>query len=119
MNLVDCTLAAGHADLGDGARVALPAELVQRVNGAATLKFGVRPENLTLTRQAADDVELGAEVALLEPLGAETLATLRVGATEMVARCPAAFREPPGTRIAVHLNPKHMHLFDAATGNAL
>jgi hypothetical protein len=37
----------------------------------------------------------------------------------MVARCPAAFREPPGTRIAVHLNPKHMHLFDAATGNAL
>jgi multiple sugar transport system ATP-binding protein len=60
-----------------------------------------------------------AEVSLLEPLGAETLATLKVGAAEMVARCPASFREPPGTRLSVHLNPRHMHLFDAASGNAI
>ena len=58
-------------------------------------------------------------MALLEPLGAETLATLKVGNTEMIARCPASFREPPGTRLSVHVNPRHMRLFDAASGSAI
>ena len=60
-----------------------------------------------------------AEVSLLEPLGAETLATLKVGAAEMIARCPASFREAPGTRLSVHLSPRHMRLFDAASGAAI
>jgi multiple sugar transport system ATP-binding protein len=37
----------------------------------------------------------------------------------MVARCGADFRERPGTRLAVHMNPRHLHLFDAASGVAL
>jgi multiple sugar transport system ATP-binding protein len=45
--------------------------------------------------------------------------TLRIGDAEMVARCPAAFREPPGTAIAVHVNPSHLQLFDARSGAAL
>jgi multiple sugar transport system ATP-binding protein len=123
MNLVDCTLAGSVADVG-GATIAVPAELASRAKalnggGAATIKFGVRPENITLARQHADDVEVPAEVSLLEPLGAETLATLKIGRSEMVARCHASFREPPGTRVAVHMNPRHMHLFDAASGNAI
>ena len=119
MNLVDCRLVGDTADLGAGTQIVVPAGLAQRARNAAQLKFGVRPENLTLARQHADDVAVAAEVALLEPLGAETLATLKIGATEMVARCPASFREAPGTRLAVHLNPRHMHLFDAASGSAI
>jgi multiple sugar transport system ATP-binding protein len=120
MNLVDCTLADGRADLGAGAQIVVPAELAQRAaNSAAGLKFGIRPENLTLAAQSADDVALQAEVALLEPLGAETLATLKIGASEMVARCPAAFKDAPGSRLPVHLNPRHIRLFDAATGAAI
>ena len=100
MNLADCTLAGGRADLGAGTQIAVPADLAARANGAAKLKFGVRPENLTLARAGrATIIVLPAEVALLEPLGAETLVTLKVGATEMVARCPASFRDPPGTRL--------------------
>jgi multiple sugar transport system ATP-binding protein len=122
MNLVDCTLSAGRADVG-GAQIVVPPSLAARASaldgGAARLKFGVRPENITLARQHADDVEVPAEVSLLEPLGAETLATLKIGGSEMVARCHASFREPPGTRLAVHMNPRHMHLFDAASGNAI
>jgi multiple sugar transport system ATP-binding protein len=119
MNLVDCTLAGGRADLGNGAQIVVPPALAARANGAAQVKFGIRPENLTLSSQASDDITLPAEVALLEPLGAETLATLKVGAAEMIARCPASFREPPGTRLSLHLNPRHMRLFDAATGAAI
>jgi len=119
MNLVDCTLAGGRADLGAGTQIVVPPELAARANGAAKLKFGIRPENITLARQSESDLEVPAEVSLLEPLGAETLATLKIGAAEMVARCPASFREAPGTRLAVHLNPRHMHLFDVASGSAI
>jgi multiple sugar transport system ATP-binding protein len=119
MNLVDCTLAGGRADLGGGAQIVVPQALAQRANGAASLKFGVRPENITLSRQHGDDIEVPAEVSLLEPLGAETLATLKIGGAEMIARCHAGFREAPGTRLPVHMNPRHMHLFDSATGRAL
>ena len=119
MNLVDCTLAGGRADVGGGTQITVPAALAGRANATAKLKFGVRPENLTLATTAADDVSVQAEVSLLEPLGAETLVTLKVGAAEMVARCPASFREAPGTRLPLHLNPRHMRLFDAASGAAI
>jgi multiple sugar transport system ATP-binding protein len=119
MNLVDCTLSGVRADLGAGTQIVVPQALASRANGTTKLKFGVRPENLTLAAHDSDDITLPAEVALLEPLGAETLATLKVGASEMIARCPASFREAPGTRLSVHLNPRHMRLFDAASGVAL
>jgi multiple sugar transport system ATP-binding protein len=119
MNLADCTLKAGSADLG-GVQVRLPSELAGRVNGSASAcKFGVRPENLRLVPEGPDDIVMPAEVSLLEPLGAETLVTLKIGATEMVARCSAGFRERPGSRLNVHLNPRHVHLFDAGSGAAL
>jgi multiple sugar transport system ATP-binding protein len=119
MNLADCTLSNGAADLG-GARFALPSALREKVNGhAAALKFGVRPENLRLVRQGPGDLEVPAEVSLLEPLGAETLVTLRIGAAEMVARWPATFAERPGAAVPVFVDPAHLHLFDARSGQAL
>jgi multiple sugar transport system ATP-binding protein len=119
MNLVDCTLQGGHADLGGGTQIVVPTELASRAGAAAKLKFGIRPENVTLAATTSEDIAVPAEVSLLEPLGAETLATLKVGASEMIARCPASFREAPGTRLSVHLNPHHMRLFDAASGAAI
>jgi multiple sugar transport system ATP-binding protein len=119
MNLVPCTLVAGHADLGAGVRLPLPRPLAEPAAAVPGLRLGVRPENLTLSATGADDIALPAEVSLLEPLGAETLATLKIGAVEMVARCPASFREPAGARVTVHVAPGHVHLFDADSGQAL
>jgi multiple sugar transport system ATP-binding protein len=110
MNLVNCSVHDGAADLG-GVRLPLPASLVAQV--------GVRPENIALAAQSADDVAVPTTVSLLEPLGAETLVTLQVGSAEMVARCPASFRHAPGTPITVHIAPRHMHLFDASSGATL
>ena len=118
MNLVPCSLAQGVADLG-GAHFALPPALAQRSQGVASLKFGVRPENLSLAPTGPDSAELNAEVVLLEPLGAETLVLFRVGTAELVARCPASFRDAPGSRRTLHLQGQHMHLFDAGSGSAL
>ena len=121
MNLADCTLAGGGADRVDlgGAQIVVPAALAQRAAGVATLKFGVRPENLSLAATSADAQRVPAQVSLLEPLGAETLVTLRIGRAEMVARAPASFKDKPGTAIDVYLSQQHLHLFDAASGAAL
>jgi multiple sugar transport system ATP-binding protein len=123
MNLCDCTVAAGAADLG-GARIVLSADLASRAAGASGapgkgLKFGVRPENISLAPQGADDQAVPAEVQLLEPLGAETLVTLRIGQADLVARCPASFKQAPGSAVTVYLRPAHLHLFDTGSGNAL
>ena len=118
MNLVDCTVAQGAVDFG-GVRFALPADLASRAAGLAKLKFGVRPENLTLTATGDGSAALDAEVLMLEPLGAETLVTFRAGSAELVARCPAAFHDRPGSRRTLHLQPGHMHLFNADSGAAL
>jgi multiple sugar transport system ATP-binding protein len=115
MNLADCTVADGQADLG-GVRLPLPETL--RARGGA-LKLGIRPENITLAPQAADDIVVPSTVSLLEPLGAETLVTLRVGTSEMMARLSASFKQPPGAPLTVHINPRHLHLFDPASGQAL
>ncbi len=118
MNLADCTLAGGHADLGD-AQIVLPAALAQRAANAPALTFGIRPENIALAPTSADAQRVPAQVSLLEPLGAETLVTLRIGRADMVARAPASFKHKPGTMIDVYLSPQHLHLFDASTGAAL
>ncbi len=119
MNLVPATLAAPDTlDLG-GVRFGLPAALAARAAGVAALKFGVRPENLSLQRLSDDSAALDAEVQLLEPLGAETLVNFRVGGCELTARCPASFRDSAGCRRTLYLQPGQMHLFDAGTGLAL
>jgi multiple sugar transport system ATP-binding protein len=115
MNLFDANVAGGVADMGDGVRLALPEKLASR---SGALKVGVRPENVRLARQDGDIV-VPARVGLLEPLGAETLVTLKVGAASLVARFPAAFRDAAGTALPVHVSPAHLHLFDPASGAAL
>ena len=81
--------------------------------------FGVRPENIRLASAGPDDIVVPAEVSLLEPLGAETLVTFKIGAAEMVARCAASFKEKPGARLQVHMSPRDLHLFDTGSGQAL
>ena len=124
MNLVPARLQPGGIlDLG-GVALPLPPALASRAWAAAgQLTFGVRPENLTLQPPGAACVALPAELLLLEPLGAETLATFRLGAgpgaVELIARCPAAFRDAPGTAHLLHLQDQHLHLFETQNGLAL
>jgi multiple sugar transport system ATP-binding protein len=118
MNLVDCTVADGVADLG-GARVPLPPDLARHAASAPSLKFGVRPENVSLEAQDGEIAPVRGQVQLLEPLGAETLVTFQVGSAEIVARCPASFSDAPGTERNLFLHPRHLHLFDASGGRSL
>jgi multiple sugar transport system ATP-binding protein len=119
MNLVACTVSAGAADLG-GAVVALAPALAERAAQAQGHVFGIRPENVALSPHAtAGEVAVPATVVISEPLGAETLVTFQVGQSELVARCSASFKVPPGTAQTLYLDPAAMHLFDKDSGRAL
>jgi multiple sugar transport system ATP-binding protein len=118
MNLVPCTVQAGRADLGDGAIFDLPPSLAAKSVSLRDLRFGIRPEDIALA-PASGSVAVPAQVVLTEPLGAETLVTLKIGSSELVARCPANFSQKPGSAATVHLTLERMHLFDAGSGAAL
>jgi multiple sugar transport system ATP-binding protein len=117
MNLVPCTLGAGRITIGRASFEA-PTGLPFSIAGTTSLTFGIRPENISLSR-AEDAAALPSTVVLSEPLGAETLVTFDVGGLELVARCAASFKLAPGTAVTVYLSFPHMHLFDAQTGLTL
>jgi multiple sugar transport system ATP-binding protein len=76
--------------------------------------YGIRPEHLELAEDG-----LAAEVRVVEPTGAETLAYLRCGAADLVALFRDRHELAPGQR--VHLRPRadKAHLFDPASGGRL
>ena len=78
MNLLPATVADGCLALG-AARLALPAPLGAATH-AARVVFGIRPEDLAQSGPGRD--ALAAEVVAVEPLGAETIATLRIDGTD-------------------------------------
>ena len=114
MNLSPCSVEAGVASLG-ALRLPLPPALA---NAQGPQILGVRPENLLLASQHADDLALPATLLLLEPLGAETLITVQAGSAEWVARVSASFHRKPGDALTLHVSPSHLHLFDPASGQA-
>lgn len=74
---------------------------------------GLRPEDIT---PASD----GLPVVLLaeEYLGADRLATVRAGGSDIVLRLPATAPALP-RRLHLHWPPEALHLFDAAGGRRL
>ncbi|MBP7668415.1 MAG: sn-glycerol-3-phosphate ABC transporter ATP-binding protein UgpC [Burkholderiaceae bacterium] len=123
MNLMDVTRAPGTPAALDFGGLAwpVPAALqpaLAAVPAGARLRLGVRPEHLRLQRADADDLAWPGHLLLLEPLGAETLATVRVGQAEVIARVPASFEAAPGTPLQLHVQPGQLHLFDADSGQA-
>ena len=97
-------------ELPDGARVSAPA---LRAQDGQEVVCGARPEHLVL---APDGAGLPAEVAVVEPTGADTQVVTRVAGGQFLAvfRERHAFR--PGQKIRLAPDPQRTHFFDAATG---
>jgi multiple sugar transport system ATP-binding protein len=91
--------------------------------GPATVAavVGLRPEDLRWAREAPPEcrVRLRGEVELVEPLGSETLVTVLLGGQRLVARFPPRSGLRPGEQVELALDPAHMHLFDAKSGESL
>ncbi len=81
-------------------------------------KLGFRPEHAELVEPSASG-SLAGEIYVVEPLGNETLVTVDLGEALVNIRQPADFAMPVGMRCAVRPVARHLHLFDAETGDAL
>ena len=108
MNLLDGTVAGGRFQRAEGG---VPVE--DGAPGAAVLGF--RPEHAQITMRGAPD-SLAGEVYVVEPLGSETLVSVKVGADRVNVRVWADFQGQIGDECGVRPEPARVVLFDKESG---
>lgn len=123
MNFATAIVSAdgASAQLGDVA-IALPDSL-RNANAACrgkSVDLGIRPEDISVDRTATTvGTVVPATVVVTEPLGAETLVTLRIGGAEFVARARPDVSLRAGDSVQAQLASDKLHLFDAESGNSI
>jgi multiple sugar transport system ATP-binding protein len=80
---------------------------------------GFRPEHLTTAMGGPESASFEAAIEVVEYLGDEQLAHLRLGEHALVAKLPVEPRLAEGTRAWFTLPLAAVALFDAATGDAI
>ena len=132
MNFIPCTVlreqGAAWLALPEGPRLALPPRRPELepsthqalMHGGAVI-LGLRPEAIGLRPLAMspDGGGMTATVTMVEPLGAETLYTLDLSGTAVVARAPPTPVFRRDVRVSASLDMAQAHLFDPTTGEAL
>ena len=116
MNLIEGTVVACDAAalrvrlLDQEITLALEPGVQARLAGQDALVVGIRPRAFGLVSEPAEDT-LSGDVDLVEPMGAETLIHLRIGAQDV--RFVASHRTPaaPGQRLHVRPRAGQVHLF--------
>jgi multiple sugar transport system ATP-binding protein len=84
---------------------------VPRHAGAAVL--GVRPEDVAVQPPGAGAVD--ATIYAVELTGEAVLVTATVGESRLIAKADRAWRGAIGSSIGLRLDPRRLHLFDAAS----
>jgi multiple sugar transport system ATP-binding protein len=117
MNFLPGTLRRNGGDaeveLGDGTRVNAP-PLCGGSDGQKVV-FGTRPEHLVL----ANGSGIAAQVAVVEPTGADTFVSCRHQGAELSVVFRERHQFSPGSTIHLQPDLAHAHLFDADSGRAL
>jgi multiple sugar transport system ATP-binding protein len=107
MNLLEGRAIAGTLECGPFKLAAPPGKMLPE-----RVVVGVRPEDVRLV-DASEEGATKLEVAVAEPLGAETNFVLRAGNVELRARAPGFDPRAKGSSIHVSLARAPLHLFDA------
>ena len=116
MNFMAVNLSAESITLpGGGAIKRSSAPGYQHIGPA---ELGVRPERIRLAESEADAV-LRGKVAVLEPLGSDTLVSVRCEQHRVVARFPGDCTLRLDDSVALSFEPGSMILFDPQTGARL
>jgi ABC-type sugar transport system ATPase subunit len=109
MNLVDGRVTGDVITCGPF-RVPAPAA-VRAAKDVDKVVVGIRPENVHLAKEG-DEGAARFEVAVSEPLGAETHLVLRAGDVELRVRAPGFDPRPMGAVVYVKIDAACMHVFE-------
>ncbi|MBM3650153.1 MAG: sn-glycerol-3-phosphate ABC transporter ATP-binding protein UgpC [Alphaproteobacteria bacterium] len=82
------------------------------------LLLGVRPEHL-LWHQGEAAPLLAGRASVVEPLGSDTMVSLDVAGTPVIARLPPRLVRRAGEAVRLSADLSNLHLFDKATGRRL
>jgi len=125
MNFATVKVSEGNGALwasNEGMRIKVPAEIAPRLGRYAGKEcvLGVRPEDLRIAT-AADppDLNIDAEVEVIEQLGSEVLLDMAVGSGMMVAAVEPTVRAKVRDRFRLAVNPERLHFFDSASEAAI
>jgi ABC-type sugar transport system ATPase subunit len=106
--------------IGSPAMNLLPSEAFGVGVGGAGRLVGFRPEDVLLANgQRADCAECDATVEVVQYLGDEQLAYLKLRDSEIVAKLPIDADLPHGAQRKLAVPLRKIHLFDAETGVAV
>jgi len=113
------TAVAVRSASGGVEKLALHNGAAQRAAGRDVV-LGVRPEHLfryhpDLKAQKPGIVQLTAPVELVEPTGAETMAVMRLGDSEVVGRFDPDGAPRMGENVTLGIDMAHACLFEPAT----
>ncbi|KZL02146.1 sn-glycerol-3-phosphate import ATP-binding protein UgpC [Pseudovibrio sp. Ad5] len=113
MNMLNGIVKGETIALDNGTSVPVP---TTKLSENQQVAVGLRPDALLV--QEGEGLFSG-EVSVIEPLGTDTLAYVKVGEKEVIAK--ASGRTPPavGDTVNLHAAPEAIHLFDAHTGEAI
>jgi multiple sugar transport system ATP-binding protein len=79
---------------------------------------GIRPEHIAVSR-TPDAGTLPGTVVVLEPIGPQTLLTVRAGGAVLKVTAPVEFDAAPGADVWLRCDPARIRLIDARTGDAV
>ena len=105
--------------IGSPAMNVLPSGALGVGIGGSGRLVGFRPEDVQLGDGRADSTRYDATVEVVQYLGDEQLAYLKLGDAEIVAKLPLDARLEPGTRGTFSVQLRKLHLFDAESGASL
>jgi multiple sugar transport system ATP-binding protein len=112
-----------HPDVAPALTIPAPSlSVLERLPTSGAVVLGVRPEHLrtsAATGSPPDSNGFDATVELAEALGHEQLLHLRVEGVPLTVRGAPGVRPAVGSTVRVHVDPTHVHLFDAASGVSL
>ncbi len=111
MNFLPVTVGGGQIHLPGGASIAHAGT----ASGAGDL--GIRPENLSIV--GADRAQVAGEVTLIEPLGADTLITVKSGEHRLIVRVIGTSSLKLGDRVGLSWNSQDHNLFEGASGQRM
>ncbi len=124
MNFVPATIAGGGANLQAGA-FALPVPAALRAVTAGRdghkVIVGIRPEKVRgfTAEHGNETARLQAQVEIIEPLGNEVIAHVRIGEDLLIAKLKPSHMPEIGSAIDLALDLSALHLFDAKTEHRL